>query len=223
MNLIKVLEGQNGKPTCIGDLRGFGFSTALREMCRYINSLEQYEKYRNCKILTNNTELIKNFTNLYELCNIDAIRGKSTYYLIETDIDYKKLDDEVKEMVVGGFSSYPIKEYYESVDLNTNLFGNDKKSFNEEIVYNFKKEANDIMKKLPQIREDNLKKDNSFGNYKNLVNTLKEITNLISIYDWKFKYSEYTTVIDGEEVKQLCIWEQNSDGNIRNKKIWNIK
>ena len=52
----------------------------------------------------------------------------------------------------------------------------------------------------------------------NEIKMVKEILNLLEMYDWKLMYSEYHT----GEVKQIAIWEQNGEGLIRKHKIWNV-
>jgi hypothetical protein len=53
----------------------------------------------------------------------------------------------------------------------------------------------------------------------NEIKVIREIMNLLDLYDWKLKYSEYNT----SEGKQVAIWEQNGDGQIRNHKVWNVE
>jgi len=67
----------------------------------------------------------------------------------------------------------------------------------------------------------------------NEIKTLREILNLIDTYDWKPMHSEYTTnenidsgcanVIKYRSIKQVAVWEQNGEGQIRNHKVWNVK
>jgi hypothetical protein len=57
----------------------------------------------------------------------------------------------------------------------------------------------------------------------NKIKVIREVLDMINRYDWKTTYSEYTTSIDNQEVRQVAIWEQNSDRQIRNHKVWNIK
>lgn len=108
------------------------------------------------------------------------------------------------------------KGFYSKLEIENNLVGNSKKSFNDEMVENLKTEAKDIMNKLPNIREQHL------GSYKNLINILRDLARLIDDYGWKFMYSEHKTMY-GDEIPQLSIWEQNSDGQIRNHKVFNLK
>lgn len=204
MDLIKVLERQDGKPTCIGGLRGLAFST----------SLKKYADENGYKILTRNPMHLKEFPNVYKYCNYDNLRGKiDKVYLIETDIHYAKLEDVIKEKVIGGFTSFPL-ELEQSIECPKE----EQMSFNEKLVSNLKKEASNIMSKLTKVSEDN-----NFGTEKNLINILRNLADLINDYGWKFMYSEYTTTIEDKEVKQVAIWEQNSDGLIRNYKKWNVE
>lgn len=87
------------------------------------------------------------------------------------------------------------------------------KSFIEKRISNLKKEAELLDNKIAAMntRED-------FGTYKNLIQVYSEILRLIERYDWELKYSEYTTGYD----RQVAIWEQNGDENIRNHKVWNV-
>jgi|GEM_PF-5505993 len=52
----------------------------------------------------------------------------------------------------------------------------------------------------------------------NEIKMVKEILNLIDTYDWKNMNATYHT----GEVKQISIWEQNGNGQIRNHKVWNV-
>ena len=52
----------------------------------------------------------------------------------------------------------------------------------------------------------------------NEIKMVKEILNLLEMYDWKIMHSEYCT----GEVKQVAIWEQNGEGLIRKHKVWNV-
>jgi len=55
----------------------------------------------------------------------------------------------------------------------------------------------------------------------NQVKIMKEILYLIDTYDWKLMYSVYNT---GDSLdRQIAVWEQNGDGQIRNHKTWNLK
>jgi len=57
----------------------------------------------------------------------------------------------------------------------------------------------------------------------NEIKMVKEILNLLEMYDWKLMYSNYsTTDNEGNWIKQVAVWEQNGDGMIRKHKIWNV-
>jgi len=57
----------------------------------------------------------------------------------------------------------------------------------------------------------------------NEIKMVKEILNLLEMYDWKLMYSNYgTTDNEGNWIKQVSVWEQNGEGLIRNHKVWNV-
>lgn len=57
----------------------------------------------------------------------------------------------------------------------------------------------------------------------NEIKMVKEILNLIEMYDWKLMYSNYgTTDNEGNFIKQVAVWEQNGEGLIRKHKVWNV-
>ena len=67
-------------------------------------------------------------------------------------------------------------------------------------------------------------KGDAFSNYKMFINNLKDTVELKQSLDWKLMYSEYSTQVDSNTLqKQIAIWEQNGDGNIRNHKVWNVE
>ena len=78
------------------------------------------------------------------------------------------------------------------------------------------------MKKHIEVLNEKIKiniVNDNIGTVKNLTNSLGYMLKIIDEYDWKLKYSEYIT--DGK--KQVAVWEQNGEGQIRNHKIWNVK
>ena len=93
-----------------------------------------------------------------------------------------------------------------------------KSSFYDSIVKNLKQEAEKLNRKLTVIRENN----QDMNMYISTLKSLRETLELISRYDWKLNYSEYKTEEFGKEIKQVSIWEQNFEGNIRNHKVWEI-
>ena len=113
-------------------------------------------------------------------------------------------------------------------------------NFYDGIVKNLKKEAVKLNDKLAKIRES-LSSINSSQSYQSRSNdmnlyistlkSLRETLDLISKYDWKLMYSEYEILVSnkdsdrgklGNEVKQVSVWEQNHDNQIKNHKIWNV-
>jgi len=102
-------------------------------------------------------------------------------------------------------------------------------NFYDKIVNNLKKEAEKLNNKLSLIRE-NLENPNKYADmniYIATLKSLKETLDLISKYDWKLMHSEYETdngrsFNSNPQVKQIAVWEQNHDNQIRNHKIWNV-
>jgi len=113
-------------------------------------------------------------------------------------------------------------------------------NFYDGIVKNLKKEAVKLNDKLAKIRES-LSSINSFQSsqsrsndmnlYISTLKSLRETLDLISKYDWKLMYSEYEILVSnkdsdrgklGNEVKQVSVWEQNHDNQIKNHKIWSV-
>jgi len=57
----------------------------------------------------------------------------------------------------------------------------------------------------------------------NEIKMVKEILNLLEMYDWKLMYSNYgTTDNEGNWIKQVSVWEQNGEGLVRKHKVWNV-
>lgn len=58
--------------------------------------------------------------------------------------------------------------------------------------------------------------------YRKAIDTLrllKDNLSLIKEYDWHLEYSENEDDIH----KEVSVWEQNHDGDIRNQKTWNVR
>jgi len=86
-------------------------------------------------------------------------------------------------------------------------------NFYDSIIINLKSEADKLNKKLIKLRENH-----DYNGYIATLKSLRETLDLINKYDWQLHYSEYET--DGR--KQVSVWEQNHENNIRNHKIWNV-
>lgn len=86
-------------------------------------------------------------------------------------------------------------------------------NFYEEIVKNLKTEANKLSEKITKLNDKH-----DMNLYIACIKSLKETLDLISKYDWRLMYSEYGY----QKEKQIAIWEQNHDHQIRNHKIWNV-
>lgn len=92
-------------------------------------------------------------------------------------------------------------------------------NFNEQVVETLKNEE-----KMLRDKMHNELHNGNYSMYKQLINAYSEIIKLIKRYDWEFRYSEYLTQVDSEHYqKQVAIWEQNDDGQIRNHKVWNVE
>lgn len=92
-------------------------------------------------------------------------------------------------------------------------------NFYDSIITNLKKEASELNKKLSKIRDTG----NDMNNYISTLKSLRETLDLISKYDWRFEYSEYKVKDDSDNwIKQISVWEQNHDNQIRNHKFWNV-
>ena len=100
-------------------------------------------------------------------------------------------------------------------------------NFYNDIVSNLKKEADKINKILVGATNRC-----DMQTYIASIKSLRETLDLIQKYDWKLMYSEYTTLISdkdsdrgklGNEVRQVAIWEQNQENQIRNHKVWTIE
>lgn len=85
---------------------------------------------------------------------------------------------------------------------------------NAKLVNILKNEENKLINKIEKaLNEEN------FGTYKNLISALTNISDIIDKKDWQIKHSEYET--NGH--KEVAIWEQDSNRNIRNYKNWTVK
>lgn len=95
-----------------------------------------------------------------------------------------------------------------------------------DIIEILDEEIDHLIRKFKQAREEN-----NIGTFKNLFLAFKEVYNMRKEEledDWKLMYSEYSTGgrIDntGSYIKkQVAIWQQNSKGQVRNHKVWNVE
>ena len=90
------------------------------------------------------------------------------------------------------------------------------------IVETLKTEAIELNRKLEKIRKG-CTDDKGMNLYISTLKSLRETLNLIKEYDWQLMYSEYNTTDDnGNLLHQASIWEQNSQNDIRNHKIFSV-
>jgi len=91
-------------------------------------------------------------------------------------------------------------------------------NFYEEIVKSLKEDADKLNKILSKAMEN---KDMNL--YISTIKSLRETLELISKYDWRLMYSEYTTTDSQDNsIKQVAVWEQNHDIQIKNHKVWEV-
>jgi hypothetical protein len=95
----------------------------------------------------------------------------------------------------------------------------ENKNFYDEIVKSLKEESGKLNKKLTTINNNN----GDYNSYIAILKSLRETLDLIHKYDWHLSYSEYYVLDDNDkQIKQISIWEQNYDNDIRNHKFWNV-
>jgi hypothetical protein len=113
-----------------------------------------------------------------------------------------------------------LKEYKEIVnkfeEKLLKLISKDK-DFNLNVVEFLKVEENLLREKANKILNNG-----DFAMYTKIINAYETVVELIKKYDWKTQYSEYTITEEGKDIKQVAVWEQNGDGQIRNHKVWNV-
>jgi hypothetical protein len=90
------------------------------------------------------------------------------------------------------------------------------KDFYAEIVESLKTEATGLKNKLSRCSNDN-----NFNMYVQLVKALRETMELIKRYEWQLMYSEFKISCHNSDkgfIKQVSVWEQNCECEIRNDK-----
>ena len=92
----------------------------------------------------------------------------------------------------------------------------------QKLVERLKKDCEVLLnEKMPKVLDSIETKGD--GTYRNLINALGNMMKLIEEYDWQLHYSQYgTTNNKGEEIRQVAVWEQNGDGDIKNHKVWDV-
>jgi hypothetical protein len=92
-------------------------------------------------------------------------------------------------------------------------------NYNENIVKTLKKEEANLIKKLEKAE-----KNNDFGNYLGAIKSFKATHELVSDCDWHDMHSVYQVKMPNEEnyKDMVSIWEQNSDGNVRNHERYEL-
>jgi len=130
----------------------------------------------------------------------------------ERYLELKKITNE-KLSDIGLSSANPSKEETEYYKLKHELeqFVFDNQSNQEKIICKLKTSLNTWKYDI------NLGKANEALNE---IKVIKEIMNLLDIYDWKQHHSEYSTVVNEKMVNEVAVWRQNGEGRIKNHQIW---
>lgn len=158
----------------------------------------------------------------------DCINKKINYnnekefikFLLKNDIMFiKKVYDKVRsiseymKIISLNYSNKTFKdsEFEIQNDVNSDI------SFNENIVDFLKQEERSLRKKASKML-----RIEDFPMYTKIINSYEKVVELIKDYDWQLKYSEYRLGNENGQ-KQVSVWEQNGDGQIKNHKIWNVE
>jgi len=185
----------------------------------YLSRLPNQERMVICKDCF--VEEIRNTEKIF-----DVLKKYNIPFLYELwDSSYIKhceLEATIGEYMskINSLPQYRNLKWKDSI-LNSSSNTDDKKEVNfyDDIVTNLQKEAKKLNIKLTKISDSN----GDYNSYISILKSLRETLELISKYDWQIHYSEYTTgLLEGSQ-KQISIWEQNHDNQIRNHKIWNIR
>lgn len=92
-------------------------------------------------------------------------------------------------------------------------------NFYEGIVKTLKTETNNLVGKLGKVEHNN-----DFNNYLGIIKSLKATLELVSDYDWHDMHTVYQAKMPNEEnyKDMISIWEQNSNGEIRNHERYEL-
>jgi len=217
----------------------------------YLSRIEGQERMEVCKGCFQ-----KEFKNDFENC------------LRKYDIPFIKKMWDISENSCGLYMKNISLPQFSRLRWKDSQFENEveETNFYDNIVKSLKDDANKLNDKLSKaisMQDMNL--------YISTIKSLRDTLDLISKYDWKLMYSEYTTceydksneldklncklailtddihialacdkdvtdlmlqkntlqdLIKGKEneitIKQIAVWEQNHENQIRNHKIWNV-
>jgi len=89
-----------------------------------------------------------------------------------------------------------------------------KTNFYDGIVKSLKDDAKKLNTQLSKAMDSR-----DMGLYISTVKSLRDTLDLIGKYDWKLMYSEYGIT---QNKKQVSVWEQNHDNQIKNHKVWDV-
>lgn len=88
-----------------------------------------------------------------------------------------------------------------------------------EIVKSLKADALNLNKMLTTAQMEG-----DFRKSIDIMRNLKDTLELIQKYDWQLMYSNYGSKDNENEDfhREVAVWEQNTEGNIRNHKFWTV-
>lgn len=184
------------------ELRGIG---KTYELIRFA----EYNNYSVVVFTKELAELLKKKYNYKYIFSQDQLRGiRNKKIVIDEYVEFEKIKKEKYFEIITGFSKVFVNEKIE-----------ENKNFNNNIVEFLKREEIFLRDKA-----DKMLFNDDIPMYVKIINGYEKVVELIKKYDWEFKYSEYKKeVTPNTYEKELAIWEQNSDGVIRNYKKWNVE
>jgi metal-responsive CopG/Arc/MetJ family transcriptional regulator len=153
-----------------------------------------YAKYFIVIISQQITTIIEDLTYLFNIPDIAKI------------FDNNKQLFYYKEIIFDALESYMYQDKTKETEDNT---------IYDEIVKIMINEADKLSHTLVRMRDKG-----DYNLYITIIKSLKEILSLIQHYEWKQCFNE--TIIDSY-TKEISIWEENAQGQIRNKKSWITK
>lgn len=192
------------------NVRGIGKTRTLYNLAKKFGGIILVHSNADSLNLTYRTDLFFNYKAF-------SIRGlPSSRYFIDEYVPFYELDESIKKFTVFGYIN---DEYEDNHKLINNIDNID--DINLIIVKSLKENVIQLNDKLAKtIKDDNI------GTYKNTLIALGSTLKMIEEYEnsdkYELKFSEYITTKNGKETKQVSVWEQNKNGNIRNHKVWDI-
>ena len=175
----------------------------------YLSRIEGQERMEVCKGCFND-EFKNDYLECLEKYNIPFIKKM-------WDISENNCGLYLKNITLPQFSKLRWKDsqFENEPELEeTNVY--------QEIVGCLKKEAKKLSGRLVLYNNQG-----EMNQYISTIKSLKETLDLINKYNWKLTYSEYDISEESGRptkplTKQVSVWEQNHENQIRNHKVWNV-